>query len=195
MKKFLAWILAGTLMFGVVGCQKKPESQGSASGQEENQGVKVKDSLEILKTIWELYEEEEKFPAMGGGYNQMVENAPGKIDVTDTESLQSLLILPEEDISLIDDAASMIHAMNANTFTSGAFRVKEKGDVKAFTESLKEAILNNQWMCGFPEKLMVIQVGEQYVVSAFGNADILKNFETRLKEAYPGAKVTVEESL
>ena len=155
----------------------------------------MKDSLEVLENVWELYEEEEKFPAMGGGYNQMVENAPGKVEITDAESLQSLLIVPEEDVALLDDAASMMHAMNANTFTSGVFRVKEKADVETFTDSLKKAILNNHWMCGFPEKLLMVQIGEQYVVSAFGNADILKNFETHLQEAYPAAKVIVEESL
>ena len=194
MKRILVWILAGTLIFGVAGCQKKPESQGSVSEQGEEE-VKVKDSLEVLENAWELYEEEEKFPAMGGGYNQMVENAPGKVEITDAESLQSLLIVPEEDVALLDDAASMMHAMNANTFTSGVFRVKEKADVETFTDSLKKAILNNHWMCGFPEKLLMVQIGEQYVVSAFGNADILKNFETHLQEAYPAAKVIVEESL
>lgn len=194
MKRILAWILAGTLIFGVAGCQKQPESQDSASGQEE-QEVKVKDSLEVLEEVWKLYEEDEKFPVMGGGYNQMTENEPGKIEATDAESLQSLLIVPEEAAALIDDAASMVHAMNANTFTSGAFHVKEKGDVETFTESLKEAILNNHWMCGFPEKLMMVQIGEQYVVSAFGNAELLKNFEEHLKEAYPTVKVVVEESL
>ncbi len=191
MKKILAWLLAGTLILGVTGCQKKPEPQDSASRQE----VEVKDSLEILDNVWKLYGEEEKFPVMGGGYSQIAENAPGKIEITDTESFQSLLIVPEEEVSLIDDAASMIHAMNANTFTSGVFRVKEKGDVETFIESLKKSILNNHWMCGFPEKLIMVRVGEQYVVSAFGNADILKNFEARLKEAYPGAEVMVEESL
>ena len=68
MKRILVWILAGTLIFGVAGCQKKPESQGSVSEQGEEE-VKVKDSLEVLENVWELYEEEEKFPAMGGGYN------------------------------------------------------------------------------------------------------------------------------
>ena len=59
MKRILVWILAGTLIFGVAGCQKKPESQGSVSEQGEEE-VKVKDSLEVLENVWELYEEEEK---------------------------------------------------------------------------------------------------------------------------------------
>ena len=94
-----------------------------------------------------------------------------------------------------DNGASMIHMMNANTFTGAAFHVKDAADVKTFEDGLKEAVLNNQWMCGFPEKLVLCQLGEQYVVSAFGNGEMIEYFKTQLQEQYPGVTVVAEESL
>lgn len=190
MKKLLSFIVAFTLVLSMTACGK--ESGGQDSGKET---IEVKDSLEILTKVWESYTEENKFPVAGGDYTNMTDNAPGKFDVSDKESLRSLLVVPEDAAALIDDAADMMHMMNANTFTGAAFHVKDKADVKTFEDSLKEAVLNNQWICGFPEKLILCQIGEQYVVSAFGNGEMIEYFKTQLQEQYPGAEVVAEESL
>ena len=96
---------------------------------------------------------------------------------------------------MIDDAASLIHAMNANTFTSGAFHVTDEADVEKFAGSLKDAIINNKWICGAPETAVLFQIGDQYVVSAFGNAEMVEYFKTQLTAAYPTAEILAEESL
>lgn len=190
MKKLLSFIVAFTLALSMTACGKESGDQGSGK-----ETIEVKDSLEILTKVWESYTEENKFPVTGGDYTNMTDNAPGKFDVTDKESLRSLLVVPEDAANLIDDAADMMHMMNANTFTGAAFHVKDKADVKTFEDSLKEAVLNNQWICGFPEKLILCQIGEQYVVSAFGNGEMIEYFKTQLQEQYPGVTVVAEESL
>ena len=51
-------------------------------------------------------------------------------------------------------------------------------DVEDFVEDLEENIKNTQWMCGFPDTLIVASVGNEYIVSAFGNAEIVETFKT-----------------
>lgn len=192
MKKLLVFILTSMLVFSVVGCQNK---QGTNIPSSEKENITVKDSLDLLNKVWEHYTDDDKFSVMGGDYNHMTDNAPGKFDIADKESLRSLLVVPEDAAKFIDDAASLMHAMNANTFTSGVFHVSESENVEKFVESMKESVLNNQWICGIPETFIIAQIGEEYVVSAFGSSDLIKEFKTQLKEVYPSAEVIIEESL
>ena len=64
-----------------------------------------------------------------------------------------------------------MHMMNANTFTCGALRVKNGDDAAKLAEDLRDAIQNKQWMCGFPDKLVIATLGN-YVVSVYGDAAI-----------------------
>ena len=95
----------------------------------------------------------------------------------------------------IDDAASMMHMMNANTFTAGAYHVTAASDVTEVTNAIKDKVMNNHWMCGFPETLIIVQVGDSYLVSAYGNGELIENFKTKLVNTYANAEVVVEESL
>ena len=58
---------------------------------------------------------------------------------------------------------------------------------------MQDNIANRQWMCGFPEELTIATVGE-YVVVAFGAADIMDVFVGHLQEV-TGAELVVEEKL
>ena len=110
--------------------------------------------------------------------------------------MEFTLCVPQDAIKNIDDAASMVHMMNANTFTAGAFHVTDAANVDSFVSAVKERTTGNQWMCGFPDKLLIVTIDDNYVVSAFGNADTMETFKTTLLAEYDGsAKVVVEESL
>ena len=192
MKKLVALLLTGIMAIGCVACGK------------ENTTVTITDANEILTTIWAKFEDEDtdgnmyndKFAVFGGHFETPIENAPGKYDVSKAEDLEFNLCVPQSAIARIDDAASMIHMMNANTFTAGAFHVKEAADVTTFVSEIKERTLGNQWMCGFPEQLLIITIGDNYVVSIFGNADTIKEFKAVLMAEYSDvAKAVVEESL
>jgi len=85
--------------------------------------------------------------------------------------------------------------MNANTFTCGSYQLKEGADMETFTTALKDSIMNRQWMCGFPDTLIVVTLSDSHVVAAFGNAEIIETFKTKLTASYEGAEVIIEESL
>ncbi len=157
--------------------------------------VEITDSLEIFTTVWATYGDDEKFAIAGGDYNNSVMDAPGKFAVEDKESLDAMLGVPADAAAYIDDAASMMHMMNANTFTAGAYHVADSANQQAFCDSLKNNIMNRQWMCGFPDTLIVVTIGDEYVVSAFGNAEIIETFKTKLTAEYPMAAVMYEEGL
>ena len=182
MKKLIALVLTGLMIFALAACgAKTPKLEG------------VEAPVDILTAVWETYDAEtEKFFAMGGDMNNMVENAPGAYSLEDKESAAAQLVLNEKAIAMVDGAASLMHAMNANTFTGAAYHIAEGYTAADFIAEMKEAIKNNQWICGFPEKLFVAELTEEYVVVAFGAGDIIDNFNNKLVAKYDMAKVTVE---
>ncbi len=185
MKRILALALIMIMTLSCIACRKKEVNQA--------EDVKVKDAVELLTTVWDNYPGE-KFAVAGGDYENSVMDAPGAFDYTNLENLDAMLGMPKEGADLIDDAASLMHMMNANTFTAGVFHVTDSKNTQAVADIMKDSILNRQWICGFPDTLLIVSVGSDYVVSAFGVADIMDNFETALTDSY-GAKVLYEESL
>lgn len=188
MKKFLALSLAIIMLFILAACGGNTESKHESGN--------IPDSLTLLNTIWATYAQDERFPAGGGDFSDqnITMDAPGKFGIEDTNALNSTLGLPEASVSMIDDAASLMHMMNANTFTCGAFRLNNADDSTAFTSALKDNILNRQWMCGFPDKLLIMTV-DNYVISVFGNEDLLAAFKDKTAAAYSNAAVVCEEPI
>lgn len=186
MKRVLAMILTAVMAFSLTACGGKETTGGD--------GPEIADALTLLNTVWDSYGEDDKFPAMGGDFSEenMVNGAPGNYGIEDTAALDNTLGLPEASASMVDGAASLMHMMNANTFTCGVFHVSNSDNVSAVADSLKENILQRQWMCGFPDKLIVITVGD-YVISAFGNEEIIDTFKTRTMSAYESAALVYEE--
>lgn len=191
MKKSVSFILMAAMVLSLVACGGK-----ETGGDGGDAGADVADALTLLTTVWNSYGEDEKFPAMGGDFSEqnMVDGAPGTYGLEDASMLDSTFGLPEASASMIDQAASLIHMMNANTFTCGAFHVSKSDNVSAVADALKENILARQWMCGFPDKLIVITVGD-YVVSAFGNGEIIDTFKTKALAAYESAELVYEENI
>jgi len=152
-------------------------------------------AVEVLENVWALYADAEKFPIGGGDPENMTMDAPGNFDVAQAEGLSATLHIPVEEIASIDGAATMLHMMNANTFSSGVVHLAAGTDAAAFATMMQEAIKNTQWMCGFPEKLLIASVGGEYVVVAFGVTDLMDVFAGHLAEAYADAEVLVDEPI
>ena len=148
----------------------------------------------VLNTIWALYTEDTKFFSMGGDYNAPVDGAAGVVDVTATDFLTFSLIVPEAEVANIAEAASLLHAMNANTFTGGAYVLAEGADQAAFVAAMQTAIQGNQWMCGFPETLLIAKC-DGVIVVAFGNGEVMSTFNTNLTAAYAEAEILVNEAI
>lgn len=140
-------------------------------------------ALEAMETIWNGWNFEYKDYFMGGGYTNMVNGMPGAVETTDTDALQALLYVPEANWADIQSAASVMHAMNANTFTAAAFNV---ADAAAFAGIMKDTLLANQWICGSPELLLVYTVGNTVLI-AFGTADNVNSYRTAVTTAYADA--------
>lgn len=154
----------------------------------------VDDALTILNAIWNTYSDEEKFPAAGGDSEHAVDGAPGSFDVSNADSLSYLLTFPADDASLIDSAASLVHMMNLNTFTCGAFHVADANNVARLADDLRTTIQAKHWMCGFPDKLVIVTVG-QSVLSVYGNEELVNTFRDKLLASYPTAAAVYDEAI
>ena len=186
MKKILALLLAAVMVLSLAACTNKGSEGGatSPSGAQTNQ---PKSALEILEKVWSKYSTDEKFPATGGSEKQMKEDMPGKFDVSDAEALDFELGFPKANASEIDDAASLMHMLNQNNFSCGVYHVKDSGNVEALAGKIKENILARQWLCGFPEKLVILTIGD-YIVSVFGAGELTDTFIAKLSAEYSSAK-------
>lgn len=189
MKKLVALMLTIALAAGVAACG------GAGNTETAKNDTEGKSAQNILQDVWAAHTDEEKFPAFGGDMENMAENDAGIINVEDGAYIDNMLGFPEESVGLIDEGASLMHMMNQNIFTGAAYHVTDAADVEDVAAKLKDNILNRQWMCGFPDTLIVYRVGENFLISAFGNAEIIDTFETHLTETYGSAELLHEENL
>ena len=198
MKKLIALLLALTLVMGLVACGTTTNNNETTAGTEAPATTEAPvvagpaTALELLETVWGLYGEDEKFPTFGGDGLNMVDGAPGAY--TDMEALQSQLMVAPEEQAKVTEIASLFHGMMLNNFSCGAFKLAEGVDAAAFADTLHTAVTGNQWMCGFPEKVMIAIVGD-CVVMVFGLNDAVNPFEAKLTEAYASAEIKYSEAL
>lgn len=194
MKKFVSAVLAFFVIFSLSACGGASGSGAASSASE--QEVSIESAEALLRTVWDSYAEDEKFAVAGGDFSEesMVTDAPGKFDVSNTDALDATLGFPAASADQIDEAASMVHMMNANTFTCGAFHVKDAQTLGDVAKALQENIQQRQWICGFPDKLVIAQVGD-YIVSCFGSEEIVDTLHTKLAAAYPSAETLVDEPI
>lgn len=207
MKRLVAMLLCCAMVFSFTACGSddkggndtqqdsqsgngQQDSQGgdSQSGDNSQQGGEDQtdnDALSMLTTIWDSFPESGKFMAFGGNMGSPVDGAPGKFDVSDTEGMLGYLLLPESVQSNIDDAASLFHGMMVNNFTGAVIHVTNSDAAGAAAE-IKDKIVDNQWVCGFPDKLVVLTAGD-YVLYAFGMEEAIDTYASVAKEKISGA--------
>lgn len=196
MKKLIALILAGVMLLSFAACggsgeadTKEPAAETTAAA-----AIDVADAADLLNKVWAKYADTEKFFVMGGDMSNPVSDGAGKFDITLTEDLDNTLGLPQANAAQIDDAASLAHAMNANNFTAAAYHLTAGTDASAFAAAIDSHLATRQWICGFPETLLILGVGD-YVVTAFGTADNINVFKTKLSEEFASAQIFVEKPI
>ncbi len=153
------------------------------------------DSAKILQKIWDSYGEDQRFSVYGGQVEMAVNDGPGDLDVSDAEELNIRYLLPQDQAFQVAEGASLIHLMNNNIFTAVVFKVKDGGQMKAFSDTWSKAIRDNQWICGQPDRLLIAQVDGSHILMSFGSQDLMQDFETKLKEAYPDSKLLHKEAI
>lgn len=152
-------------------------------------------ALDILNAAWSGMSDDDKFPAVGGDFSEenMVSDAPGKYALTDSAEADRTLGLPTDWFDKVDDAASLIHMMNTNTFTCGAFHAASAEDAASLAAALKTNILARRWMCGFPDKVVIL-TADEYVISIFGYTDLVDTFAAQLV-ANAGASIVSDDPI
>ena len=196
MKKFLAILLAAVMALALVACgDKTPAAPEGGDTEKPGTDVSYESGVVILQNVYDGLAEDQQFPIGGGDSENMTMDAPGAFDIAKTEELVAMLHLPEAQISSVTEAATMMHMMNANTFTSAALKLADGADLTAFADAYKAAIMDQQWLCGMPDTLIIINVGGGYVMTAFGEDEIIQSVKTAALEKLAGSEVIVEEAI
>ncbi len=211
MKKFITLMLAAAMMATLASCaSNKNDAEDTTVAdttvadttvadetepeetEGENNATEATGALAVVNGIWSTYAEEEMFPCGGGDSENMNFEGPGSFNIANTDELDGTLGLPADLAASLESAASFMHMMNANTFTGACYELKEGTDVAAFAETLKTNILARRWMCGIPETLVIINIDNEYVISAFGASDIIETLKTKVAGVHASASVVVE---
>ncbi len=203
MKKFIALMLVAAMLTVLASCSSNEVKDNEDTKTEETKNEETKndegavkaDSAEaVLSAIWANYDDEHKFSAGGGDSENMSMEGPAKFDITKTEEVTSMLALPESEIANVEEAASLVHMMNANTFTGAAYKLKDGVAVNDFAANIKSALNSRQWICGFPDCFTVIEA-DGYVVVAFGAREIVDYFKTTALSTFEGANAVLSEDI
>ena len=188
-KRILCAVLAVVMVVALAAC-------GTTSSNDDTNKVAIESPVALLDGVWSTFAEEEKFPVMGGDFEAAVNDAAGDFNIADVENASATLHITEDSLKLVDKVGTITHAMNANTFSAAAYHLADKANAETLVNSLKDSIKSTQWMCGFPDTLIIYTVAEEYVVAAFGNAEAIESFKTKLATVYgESATLNVEESL
>lgn len=170
------------------------DSGDDSSGNGETDGIGG-GANGVLKAIWDKYGEDDKFSAAGGDMENAVMDGPGSFNMENIEDLNSTLGLPADQANNVTDTASLMHMMNANTFTSACYKLKEGTDTKEFSDALKNNVMARQWICGTPETYLAMNVSDEYIISAFGANDLIQTFKNNAIEAIGTISVITEEPI
>lgn len=154
----------------------------------------IESAAAFYTKVWGALTDDQKFPASGGDIDHTADG-PAKFNFT-TENVETFkwwLHVTDELLAQIDqnDVATLMHMMNTNTFCSAMAKLTDSSKAAEFAEAYKTAIQDQRWMCGFPDTVIVISVGD-YVIMAYGKADIIENVKTACLAADSSAKLLIE---
>ena len=130
-------------------------------------------ALDLLDPIWMGLGGEHQPASYGGHFSEEYSSGPATYDLTYADELAGVLMLPTDKMDSVEDAATVVHLLNANSMTAGVVKLKEGTDVKAFADAVADRISNNQWMCGFPEWMAVVQINDNFLFIGYGLYDMI----------------------
>jgi len=120
-------------------------------------------------------------------------DAPDKFDVAaNRDTFVYTFLVPDEMVDQIDgDVISAMHMMNTNTFCSAMFALKDASDADSFAESYKQAVQGNEWMCGFPDTVVVLSCNNVIII-AYGEDEMIQTFKNKCTALNGDMKILVE---
>jgi len=193
-------------------CAEDKESAESNNSKETTNTVETKepettpflDAQTALDAIFTPFADK-MAPAFGvesgeevkGAFSGSLEGVPGPaaIDLNNLEEgFFHLTILPTENVDKLASASLFTNMMNQNNGTVVAFELKNADEAQALADILKTSVAGNQWMCGFPERHLIVNV-DGVVFSAYGLADVTNALKDAITETYENAVVLHDEAL
>lgn len=190
MKQFFAGLMAALMLAALAGC-----GGGQSGDSDGNAADAYTSAQQVLEIVLESYGDTEVFPVIGGDGAHMTDGTPGAFDVSRTDELDAVLGLPVDAAGQIDDAASMIHMMNANSFTGAAYHLADGADAQTLADAVADNLQARQWICGMPDTLLVLSVDGGYVVTAFGVDELIQTFKTQAQGALSGVQIVLEQAI
>ena len=176
MKKIITALLTLTMAASLAGCGSKPADEPTKSPE-----TVIESAVDFYTEVWDALGEDRQFAAVGGDAEHEAE-APAKFAMTDEnkETFEYLLHVNDELYDMLDDdTATLQHMMNTNTFSSAFAKLKD-------TSKAEE-----HWMCGFPDKVVVISVAD-YVMMAYGAEECVDDLVEACSEVAPDSTVLVD---
>lgn len=171
--------------------QTEPSAQHTEA---EPTGTADTQSARILEKIWAEYAANERFAVYGGTVENSVMDAPGDLDLTNTDEITTKYLLPEDQLANVKEAASLVHLMNNNIFTGVVFQLQNGADLRAVAKALRGNVQQNRWICGQPDRLLIAEV-EGQLLMAYGSKENMNTFHSKLKTAYKDADILYDEAI
>lgn len=168
------------------------DSNAGGDSASNGDATEVTGALQAFEAIWNSFGDDEKFPAMGGDFANAVDGMPGNCNLEEKDTIIYQFYVPEDMYESVDDMASLMHMMNANTYTGVVVHV---ADSQAFADAVKTNIQGTNWVCGFPDRLVVAELADGYVAYAFGAEDIMVSYAANIQKVFPSAKIVYDLSL
>ena len=187
MKKLISTLLTGVLLAGLLtGCGSN--SAPTTATEETKTSASYESAQALLEAIYSGMDQE--FPAAGGDEAHDTEG-PSSFDISAYgESFQYQILVDEELTAMVKpQAATLLHMMNTNTFCSAVMQLEDAKNAESFAQHYKTIVQSNHWMCGFPDTMLVMNLGD-YVITAYGADDLVQSFKTSAVAL--GAEILVE---
>jgi len=176
------------------GSTEAPTQPTQMTTEPTQSGTVTSTAVQILDGIWTLYGENERFASYGGTVEHSVSDAPGELDMANTDELTNKYLLPQEQIGNVESGASLVHLMSSNVFTAAAFKMKDGADVRDTAKALRDNIQKTRWLCGQPDRLLVAEV-EGHLLMAFAAKENMDTFKQKLSTAYSSATILYDEAV
>lgn len=189
MKKIVCVTLTTIMILLLLtGCGSKKNDSGSGGSSTSAEA--------LLQDIWGAFNEKDQF-AVSGGDEKNAAQGPARFEINadNAETFQYLLHVTDEMYAQMEnDAATMQHMMNTNTFSAAVVKLKSGVDTKSFADSYQQELNGQQWMCGFPDKMVIAKVSG-CIVSVYGAEDLVNTFRDKLTAAYENAEIVYDEAI
>jgi hypothetical protein len=160
-------------------------------------------AIELLNIIFNGYNaaqatDDTKLWVGGGNINNfdtVNPEGPAAFVALADEDYDQNLAIPASEVAKIESAASMFNLMNTNNFNCFTVQFKAGTDVDATIEVIKANILARRWICGAPEKLVIVKMPGDCILVVWGAVQfggIVDPFAASIPTLVEGATVAVE---